>query len=112
MEMVLALAASVTLSGQVVYLECRAEDAPSAILVALSLSPQLVHVETRGPNSRTSTLGVGETTSEWWWDDWGDDVLGRSRINRQTLAYKVERGDRRANGSCRKLTADQWTERL
>lgn len=109
------LMAAILGSGPVL-LECKAasrhtpgrEDAPYSIVVVLSFNPELYHVETRGPDFRTSTMGVGTTHAEWWWDDWQGHVLGRSRINRKTLAYRVDRGTRHLAGQCQKRGAPVW----
>ncbi len=104
--------------GSVTYLECQvadpgtplAVDAPYVLAVALSFGPALDHVETRGPGFRTSTRGVSSGAGEWRWDDWRDGILGTSRINKTTLAYRVDRGDRHAVGRCRERGTPLWLE--
>lgn len=104
------------LHGGAPYLECQVsdrgarlpDDAPYTLAVALSSNPDLYHVETRGADFRTSTLGVGGDAREWWWDDWRGGVMGRSHVDRITLTYRLDRGGRHAVGRCRKRDTPLW----
>jgi len=105
-----------TWAGSAMYLECQTTprgtplppDAPYTLAVTLSSRPDLYHVETRGPDFRTSTMGVGDNADAWWWDDWRDNVLGTSRIRRDTLAYRSDRPGLHLVGQCRKRTTPLW----
>lgn len=103
------------LSGGPLLLECKAsasdarrEGVAQSVSVVLSFNPDLYHVETRGADFRTSTTGVGSTDAEWWWDDWRDQIPGRSWINRKTLAYRVKRGGESLVGQCRETRRPLW----
>jgi len=111
--MVLTTLLAAMWSGGAMYLECQTvprgtplpPDAPYNLGVTLSSRPDLYHVETLGPDFRTSTMGVGDDADAWWWDDWRDNVLGTSRIQRRTLAYRSDRPGLHLVGRCRKRPA-------